>query len=42
MITLSMPVDINAGQFLAFSGLVLLTGAGIGFAIALKIADWIK
>lgn len=42
MITLTMPVDINAGQFLAFSAFALLTGATIGFAVALKIADRIK
>lgn len=42
MITLTMPVDINAGQFLAFSALALLTGATIGFVVAMKIAERLK
>ncbi len=37
MITLTMPIAINAGQFLAFTALALLTGAAIGYAVALNI-----
>ena len=42
MITLTMPITINAGQFLAFSALALLTGAAIGYAVALNIFGRIR
>ena len=38
MITLTMPIEINAGQFLAFAALALLTGAAVGFAVAVRVA----
>lgn len=38
MITLTMPIEINAGQFLAFAALALLAGAAVGFAVAIKVA----
>ena len=34
---MSMPIDINAGQFLAFAALALATGAAVGFALGVKI-----
>ena len=42
MITFTMPISINAGQFLAFAALTLVAGAAIGFAVALKIAERIR
>lgn len=42
MFTLSMPVDINAGQFLAFTAFALLTGAAVGAAVAFKISERLR
>lgn len=33
---MNFPIDINAGQFLAFAALALATGAAVGFALGVK------
>ena len=37
MISLNMPMEMNVGTFLAMCAFALVTGAAIGFAVALKI-----
>ncbi len=37
--TMTMPIDINCAQFLAYTALALVTGAFVGAAIAFKIRN---
>ena len=34
---MNMPIDINAGQFLAFAALAIAGGVAFGIAIGIKI-----
>ena len=34
---MNFPIDINAGQFLAFAALALATGVALGIAVGIKL-----
>ncbi|MDY3228105.1 MAG: hypothetical protein SOW92_00470 [Kiritimatiellia bacterium] len=36
---MNLPIDINAGQFLAFAALALATGMALGIAIGIKLCS---